>query len=191
MQRLSNMEHLSIIFCVLVSFNSVMLQENRVRLKSVKCDIGDAADIVKIHVCKIKPARNYTMFLLNSTMFKQLNAPIYYKVVFFYKYGLIYRQVINIPEYEVCSMLRNINNAHPAIKAAIDTIGKSIEQLMKGCPYSAGNYSIKIIHDYSNFPSIIPSGMYKCNITMKLPEYRKSMSLSYEAEVISSIKTSF
>lgn len=180
----------SLLIWCFVLFQASSEENQKVRLKSVKCFIGDAADIVTVHYCRIKPMRNSTSFLLNSTLHKPLKSPIFWKIVFFYKYGLIYREIIKIPECEVCSMLKNVNNAHPAIKAAIDVIGKSISELMKGCPYQIGNYSISVTHDYSNFPSIIPSGMYKGNISMRT-SYGKTMSLVYEAEVVSSIRTSF
>lgn len=148
------------IFHLLIVFQSISTQhDQKVRLKSVKCVVGNATDLVTIHYCRIKPTRNSTMFILNSTLLKPFKGPMYHKIKFYYKYnGLIYREIINVPEYEVCGMLRNINNAHPLVKAAIDVMGKTIEILLKGCPYPVGNYSLVVEHDYSNFPSIIPSG---------------------------------
>lgn len=158
------------------------------RFKSVKCT-NNSTEKITIHVCKIKVTRNSSSLVFNSTINEPIGSPMYLRVTVQYKYGLIYRPVIPVPPIEVCGLMRNINNAHPVIKAAFDFLGETIKPFLKGCPY-LGEYNVTLVVNPRELPSIFPSGMYKVEINVKTPD-KKFIEVVTQVEVVSSIKTSF
>jgi len=158
------------------------------RFKSVYC-VNNSTERHTIHLCKIKVTRNSSFLLFNVTIKTPINKPLYLKVTVFYKYGLIYRQIIPVPEIEVCSMMKNVDKTHPLIKATFDVFGDSIKPFLDGCPYS-GRYNLSFSLNMREFPSEIPSGMYKVATQLRTPD-KKSIVVIAQFEVTSSIKTSF
>lgn len=107
----------------------------------------------------------------------------------FYKYGQIYRQVITLPELEVCYTMKNIQNSHPIVQAAVDAFGESLAPVLKGCPYF-GDYNVTIEVNTRELPSIFPSGMYKVEVYLRVSG-NKTAWIVAQGEIVSSIKTSF
>lgn len=93
-----------------------------------------------------------------------------------------------LPEIEICSTFKDIDNSHPLLKAAYDVLGESAKPLFKGCPYD-GNFNLSMTFNDREFPSIIPSGMYKGVVTVR--QFDKLYQQAIQIEIVSSIKTSF
>lgn len=162
--------------------------DQKTKLKSVVCK-SNASDYVKYNKCKISVTRNSSSFDLDISVLKPVNYPLNVRAMIYYKYGQIYRSIIPLPHYEVCSTLKNLNNAHPVLLTAFDILGESFKPLLRGCPYE-GRYNVSIVVDPKQFPSIIPSGMYKIEVFLRVAE-KKWGSVIVQAEIVSSIRTSF
>lgn len=165
------------------------------RYKSAKCYTDKCKEVLDITYCGIKVTRYTSTFAVNFTVLQTLEKPIMAKAVFFYKYGLIYRQIINVPEFELCYLMSSFKKgviSIPLIGHVIESQGAGVLKFINhGCPYEPNNYTIAIQVDLSNFPSIIPSGMYKLNVTLRKPQQPFVLTFTQEYEVKSSIKTSF
>lgn len=95
---------------------------------------------------------------------------------------------MSLPELEICSTFKDFDNFHPLLKAMYDVLGESAKPLFKGCPYE-GNFNLSMTLNDKEFPSIIPSGMYKVEVTVKKND--QLFQTVMQVEVVSSIKTSF
>lgn len=162
--------------------------EMRTRWKSLKCS-SDNETVMAFRYCRIKVTRNWSALSINMTFLKKLVRPIIVKLSVSYKYGQIYREVIKVPEFELCGVLKNFNLLPPFMKALFDVLGESIVALLKGCPYS-GMMDLMMEVDMNKFPSILPTGMYKFDASAKHPDTR-ILTFAVEMEIVSSIKTSF
>lgn len=177
-----------ILFFFLVSVCICKNFDQSVRLKSAKC-INNSTERHVINLCKIKVTRNSSFFLFNVTIKSPIDKPLFVKVTVFYKYGLIYRQIISVPEFEACFMMKNLQNTHPFMRAAFDSLGETIKPFLRGCPYQ-GRYDLSLYLNAAEFPSIFPSGMYKIVTHTRTPD-NKFIEVIFQMEIVSSIKTSF
>lgn len=174
--------------CILMTLSSSKNFDQSTRFKSLVC-INNSTERVAIQVCKIKVTRNSSSMALNVIIKKFVDRPLYLRAAAHYKYGLIYRQIVPIPEIEVCSMLKNIRNSHPAVVAVIEALGESIKPLLRGCPY-LGQFDVSLVLNPKDLPSLFPSGMYKVEIYVRTPD-NKFVGVVVQVELVSSIKTSF
>jgi Protein of unknown function (DUF1091) len=179
---------ITLLLCaIFVLFRLVENLDQKTRFKSVKC-FSNATEYLTIHACKVKVTRNSSAIVINTTIFKPIDKPLYNYGQAFYKYGQIYRPVFRLPELELCSALKAFDNGHPIMKVIIDVLGKSFEPIVRGCPF-VGQYNLSVEVDDNKLPSIFPSGMYKEALTLKKND--KIFQVEFQLEVVSSIKTSF
>lgn len=176
-----------LLFCFIVCTLSKNFDQ-KTRFKSLIC-VNNSTERVAINLCKLKVTRNTSSLAINVTIKKVVDKPMYLRAVAYYKYGLIYRQIVPVPEIEVCGMLKNIRGSHPAIVAMLDVLGESIKPLLKGCPYY-GQYNFSAMLDPLQLPSLFPSGMYKVEVFVRTPDM-KFVGVVVQIELVSSIKTSF
>lgn len=160
----------------------------RHRFKSIKC-LSENTTIFQFKYCRIKVTRNSSMIAFNVTFIPKNPRPFNLRMSMSYKYGLIYREVFKVPQIEVCAVLKNFNLMPPFLKALFDVLGDSIAPFLKGCPY-IGDMYLLLEADSSKFPSIFPTGMYRLQLTAETTN-TKLFRITAEAEMITSIKTSF
>lgn len=176
-------------FLVVHSFNCCEGEDiQKSRYKSLKC-ISKNETMIKFRYCRVKVTRNSSSLAVNVTIPEVLNKPVYTKWTVFYKYGLIYREIIRVPEGEVCDVLKDPNSAHPLLREIINGLGSTLGQFKNVCDLS-GDIDFLFQYDLSRFPSIAPSGLYK----VEMEGRKKSIqfvTIIFEMEVVSSIKTSF
>lgn len=189
-------------FCFVLIFINIVTHEaltyefferepeyQRSRYKSFKCK-SENSKLISFYSCRVKVTRNSSALAVNATVHYPLGPPVYTRGSISYKYGQIYREVIKLPNIEICSALKNLKLMPPFVKAFFESFGESMAAFMKGCPFQ-NSYIVLASQDPSKFPSIVPSGMYKGEIWAK---DGKSSPLSYlvaEVEIVSNIKTSF
>lgn len=172
-----------------VPLSDVEPEYQRHRFKSLKC-ISENRTVIDFRYCRVKVTRNSSGFAINMTLHQKLQRPINMRLVIQYKYGLIYREVFKVNEFELCGVLKNFNLMPPFMKAVFDVFGDSMALLLKGCPYLIGEMNLLLVADVSKFPSIFPTGMYKTHVFVGSPTV-KLLHFIVEIEMVSSIKTSF
>lgn len=162
----------------------------RSRFKSLKC-ISFNESLVRFRYCRVKVTRNTSGLMINATLPEKLKYPLHITYIISYKYGLIYRQIFKFPEYEGCSLVKNLNNLPRAVEVLLDVAGReNLEPLLKGCPYQ-GDINVFLKMDLSKFPNILASGMYRINITLRTTGGAKICQGLGEFEIVSSLRTSF
>lgn len=62
-----------------------------------------------------------------------------------YKYGQIFREVVNVPAIEWCNQMEGLGS-NPAMNMAVDLIKESVPQLFHKCPYEVSFNICEIIH---------------------------------------------
>lgn len=179
---------IAVLFCVLQVSISQNTQSSR--FKSLKC-FTENATLTKIRYCYAKVTRNSSTVAFNLTLSAAFSKPIIFKTGLRYKYGMIYRQVVRVPDFELCGAMKNHENLPPFMKAIFDVLGESAAPFFKGCPYT-GNIDFYLKLDDSKWPSIFPSGYYKMDATANHvnPDF-VIIGGTAEFEIKSSILTSF
>lgn len=76
--------------------------EQSFRFKSMKC-ITKNASIVEVRYCRVKVSRNSSTLSINITAHQRIGKPLTLTVkhIFSYKYGLIYRDIVRVPEFKI------------------------------------------------------------------------------------------
>lgn len=180
----------STLFLKVISYKYINVEPEfqKSRFKSLQC-FTDNSSLISFRYCRVKFSRNSSALAINLTFHRRITRPLNIRLAMSYKYGTIYREVIKVPEFELCGVLKNFNFLPPMIKALFDVLGDSIAAILKGCPYS-GDIDLLMIADVSKFPSIFPSGMYKTEAWATTTN-TKIMNYIVQIEIVSNIKTSF
>lgn len=161
----------------------------RSRFKSMKC-ISENTSIIKFTYCRVKVTRNSSGLAINMTFHPRLQRPLNLRLTTHYKYGQIYRQIFQVPEFELCRALKNFNQLPPFIRAVFDVFGETIAQVLKGCPF-INKMDLLVLADVTKFPSIFPSGMYRSDVYISTTNKTKLVHFAVEIEMVTSIRTSF
>jgi hypothetical protein len=161
----------------------------RSRFTNMKC-VSKNKTIMDFRYCRVKVfSRNSSALAINLTLYKRLMPKITVKSCMSYKYGTIYRKVVDVPEFELCSVMRNVKLLPKFIKAIFDIFGDTVKRLFEGCPYF-GDFDFLAQIDDTQWPSIFPSGFYRIDFNFKANQTPATF-LNFEFEMISSIKSSF
>ncbi|KAG5668681.1 hypothetical protein PVAND_016610 [Polypedilum vanderplanki] len=109
---------MNIFKCLIISFVIVVAKrtynspnEYWVYWKNIKCECSD--------YCVKK-------YLYNMSCW--INGKLYYK------YGTIYREVMQFPKFNVCEV-KKIFNSNPMLKLAYDIVMEYVPDIIKDCPY--------------------------------------------------------
>lgn len=106
-----------------------------------------------------------------------------------YKYGTIYREVVNIKSVDLCGLLKG-SKSHPMGKLLFDVAAGYTNFLGKVCPLKdleVRNLTI----DSSRLPSIFPSGDYRVNLTFFNAQDPQMYHVVVYSTQTSNIKSSF
>lgn len=109
-----------------------------------------------------------------------------------YRYGNIYREVMDTKLIDWCSVMNGINS-NLFLKFILDIIRDSIPKLFQKCPYQGliEYRNITINDEITKKISIFPEGQYNYNITIADKPRRILLVLTAFVEVKSPLKNSF
>lgn len=161
--------------------------DQKSRFKSLKCFTDDSSEIT-IHYCGVKVTRTSSALSINLTFHRNFSKHVTMKTALFYKYGNIYRQVVKVPDYELCYTMKRLDILPMFMQAMFDVMGESGKTVRKGCPFYGRN-DYFFLFDDSKWPSIFPSGMYKieasaCASTLS---FHTVIGLIFQLEIVSVI----
>lgn len=135
-----------------------------VRFKAITCQ-ADNKTIV-FNFCNLKPVSRTTVFLnIGFKVTESISKPIYVQMILNYKYGTIFRQVLDTKQLEWCALMDG-SESNLFIKLIIDQIRGSIGDLFHKCPYS-GEINLKnVTLDSTNYQKnqLFPEGNYRIDI---------------------------
>ena len=136
-----------------------------VRFRSVKCE-ADNKTIVVLH-CYLKPvSRKIVTFNLKVKFLVPYKKPIYDQLIIYYRYGNIYREIIDTHQHELCSVIDGAN-ANPLFKVVINMLKSVAPDLVHKCPYTGEldlkNFTMNIsLLDTATM--MFPSGIYRVDV---------------------------
>lgn len=186
--KLSVLAMLSHLLLIILTTKPAKSNDQSVRFKSMQC-ISHNKSLVEFKYCRVKVARKSSWLSINITAHQDIGSPLRVKTDLSYRYGLIYREVVRVPEFEICGVLKNFNLMPPMMKAMFDIFGETMRCVLSGCPYK-GDINLNMNPDMSKFPSILPSGFYKGVTKLKFGKL-DLITFIIEVEAKSSILTSF
>jgi hypothetical protein len=110
-------------------------------------------------------------------------------MIFFFRYGTIYRQVLKIPKTDVCWILAK-SSSNPLINAIIDIFRKTDTSLIHECPYTQIILDNKPII-VETLPSVFSAGDYKFTIELLAKDDKSILYVETLVYWFSSEKNSF
>lgn len=110
------------------------------RPRSVKCE-GDNSTL-KFSFCNIKAySAKLAVINLGFEILKTVQKPIYFQVIMSYRFGNIYRPMIDTKAIDLCAIMEG-NTFNPFMKIIIDRINQYFPNVLHKCPYGKGKLKI-------------------------------------------------
>lgn len=164
---------------------------NGLRLKSIKCQADNQT--MQVKYCFLKAlSRKVVTFNIGVLLLIPFDKPYYLQIVIFYRYGTIFRQVIDTKRIEVCGLMNGIDT-NPLIKLFVDMINNQAPNVLHKCPYT-GDFDLKNFTFNTDIidknTMIFPQGVYRCDYFVFLNE-ASTLNLSAVGEIKSKLKESF
>lgn len=164
--NLSSFSQMKVIFTkclIFLYFYSINCDKNAKmvsRFRSIECYADNYTTIVRHCYIKAISRQIATMNLLMSTI-RTVHKPIYVQLILYYRYGTIYRDVIDTKRIEWCSIMDGVTS-HLFLMQTIEQVKKIAGFAFRKCPYKADNIEMKnVTIDDSNFFDVFPEGIYK------------------------------
>lgn len=135
------------------------------RFRSIECDANNKSAVIKY--CYIKAvSREHATLNVKVHFTEVINKPVFVNLILFYRYGNIYREVINTKVIEWCAIMDGISN-HLFLMQVIDFIKQFAGNSLRKCPYDTDIDLNNITFDETKAYEIFPEGTYKFSwITM-------------------------
>lgn len=132
---------------------------NGTRFRSIECRADNYTSSIKY--CFIKAfSRRVTTLNVGIKQIRPANKPVFVQMVLFYRYGNVYREVIDTKKREWCSIMEGLTT-HLFFMQIIRQIKDSAAAVLHKCPY-VDDLDIKnlTLHDGKTF-DLYPEGIYK------------------------------
>lgn len=161
------------------------------RFKSIKCESNTT--LVIIRYCFIKPVSRQVVTLnIGTNIILSIGKPSYVRVIVNYRYGTIFRQVLDTHPIEWCGLMEG-TTSHPLINLIVQQIKGSAPDFFRKCPYF-GEMDVKnmTIDRSKNVQksSIFPEGTYRGELSFTKDDIQIfKVTLSFELK--SALKESF
>ena len=180
-----------IIVQILSEFHSKPQDNYGIRFKSVKCQSDNKTIMVKY--CYLKAvSRKIVTFNVGLKYLIPHIKPLYLHAIFYYRYGTIFRQIIDLKKLEVCAILDGADT-NPLIKLIIDMVKRKAPKMIHKCPYT-GDFDLRnftvdldLIDKATMF---FTEGTYRLDISFFFND-TKSLNVTGMAEIRSPLKESF
>lgn len=114
----------------------------------------------------------YESFRVKALSFKKLSQGEFY---FYFKYGLIYREVLHIKPFDWCQCMLE-PTLNPTTKFMLNLLNESAIGLLHPCPYHDININKAPIRT-STVGGIFPSGTYKIFFNLKNEKHEDILSV--------------
>ncbi|KAL7014212.1 hypothetical protein ACKWTF_015804 [Chironomus riparius] len=164
---------------------------NGVRFKSVKCQSDNTTITTKYCYLKAVSRKDVTLnigvkFLVPHTR------PFFIQFIFHYRYGTIFRQIIDTKKLEICAILDG-TDTNLLVKLVHDLIKNRLPELVHKCPY-------KDDWDFKNFTlnmdlvdkatMLFSEGTYRVDVSVYFSDVN-TINVSIVIDIKSTIKESF
>ncbi|KAL7014213.1 hypothetical protein ACKWTF_015805 [Chironomus riparius] len=187
-------------FLALIFFKSNVLeinsknQENYIeglRFKALSCNADNKTLFIKY--CYLKAvSRKVVTSNVGMQFLVPFVKPIYLQTIVYYRYGTIFRQIIDTKKVEICGIIENIET-NPLIKIIFDMIKNKVSNLIHKCPYTGAlevnnfTFNTELMNKTT---MVFPQGIYRFDYFYFLKD-ASSLNVSGIVEVKSHLKESF
>ena len=161
------------------------------RLKSVKWESDNKTSILKY--CYLKAvSRKIVTFNFGVKLLVPFKKPIYAHGLAYYRYGTIFRQIIELEKRDLCSLLEGADQ-NPLGKLLFDIVLKKAPKMVQKCPFSVEwdlrNFTVDL--DLINNASMMASqGTYRLDMSYFLKDI-STFNVSLMTDITSPFKESF
>lgn len=183
---------LFLFFAIFVCLIYAKFEDNfHIRFRSVKCS-SDNKTIVT-NFCYLKAvSRKIVTLNVSLKLLVTYAEPIEGHLIIFYRYGTIFRQIIEIKRHEICSTFFG-DDVNPLIKLVVQMIKNKAPNSIHKCPYS-GDWSITNftldMEILDRATMLFPQGIYRADIAFYLSN-SNTFNFTGMAEIKSPLKESF
>jgi hypothetical protein len=138
-----------------------------VRFKSVQCQSDNKT--ISTNFCYLKAlSRKVVTLNIGIKFLVTYKKPYYIQAEILYRYGTIFRQVIDLKKNEICSILEGVD-INPLGKIIIDMIKTNYPDIIHKCPYSGDwgftNFTLNV-DLFNSATMIFPEGTYRIDISV-------------------------
>ena len=124
---------LAIIFSSAFAKDSFTIGE---RPRGVEC-IADN-ETIRVDLCNVKAySRKIAVYNVAITFLKSVERPIYVQGIFFYRFGTIYREMLNSGVVELCDIIER-KTINLILYRSLESLWKSVPNLVHECPLKEG-----------------------------------------------------
>ncbi|XP_070507825.1 uncharacterized protein [Chironomus tepperi] len=129
------------------------------RFRSIECKADNYT--TSVEYCYIKAvSRSVTTLNIHLKNLRPSYKPLYVHMILYYRYGNIYREVINTKRIEWCSMMEGFS-AHLFLVQTIQQIKEFADKAIHKCPYDLDIEVKNLTIDDTKGMDIFPEGTYK------------------------------
>jgi len=164
-------------------------QEYGTRFKSISCESDNKTIVIKY--CYLKPFSRKVVAANIGFKFLVPFDKFYIHMIFNYRYGNIFRPVMDTKPQEWCGLMHS-TNMNPLIKLMFDGIKSSVPNLFHECPYTGDLDLVNITTDFSKSGDhqMFPEGTYRI-VTMIIKDDIQSAKITADDEIKSPRRESF
>ena len=161
------------------------------RFKSIKCQADNTT--ISFNYCFMKAiSRKMVTLNLGVKFLTPYTKPYYVQFILNYRYGTIFRQVIDTHQYEWCGIMSG-GESNAFIDSIISALKNAAPSLFHKCPYDGIMDLRNVTYDGNTFDDhtkLFPEGTYRIEVFV-FKNQKQTVKLSIIFEVKSQLKDSF
>ena len=164
---------------------------NGARFSSLKCEADNKTILVKF--CYLKAvSRKIVTLNFGVKLLVPFVKPYFGQVILYYRYGTIFRQIIDVKKFEICAILDG-NDTNPLIKLILEMLKSRAPNLIHKCPYE-GDWDLRNFTMNTDLiegaSMLFPQGIYRSDFSLYINDSR-TFNISGNFEIKSPLKESF
>ena len=161
-----------------------------VRPNGINCEADNQTVLMKY--CFLKPISRYIVTVnLGFNYLIPLKKPIYVQMLMFYRYGTIFRQIIDTKQNDWCGIMEGAET-NPLIKMMTGHLNSTVPQLIHKCPYEGelDLFNFTLSNGSPTQAEIFPQGYYKLVVIVS-KNNRTIVTVKIKGDITSSLKETF
>jgi len=156
-------------------------------------DVSCTADnkIIILRYCYLKAySRRLVTANIGATLPVPLTKPIFFQVVYSYRYGNVYREVMKSPKMDWCGFMEGALS-NPLVSSTMEELRNSAADFFHKCPYS-GIIDIKnISSQHEKSAGILWEGQYRIEVIIFYKKDEETFRMKLGFQIKSDLKGSF
>jgi Protein of unknown function (DUF1091) len=134
------------------------------RFRAVEC-IGDN-ETISFDYCNVKAfSKISTVVNIAFNFLKEVQKPFYIQIIYSYRFGNIYRSMIDSKPIEFCAIMSGFST-NPILKLVTDQLLQAVPNVLHKCPYEKGPMVIQNLTTLNELSNIFPRGLYRFELKL-------------------------